>query len=140
MFLLNLLLLLASPVQADEGQFTILGQHQCAPFEGVLFNKQGISEVLAGYDRFQYACNGVVQYELSKQAALHRYEIQTLKIEHKALTQEYDLFIEQKDKEIQALVKSLKKTSPRNKTLWLVGGLIVGSATTYGAYRVFNER
>jgi len=140
MFLLNLLLLLVSPAQADEGKFTILGQHQCAPFEGVLFNKQGISGVLSGYDRFQYACNGVVQYELSKQAELHRYEIQTLKIEHKALTQEYDLFIGQKDKEIQALVKSLKKTSPRNKMWWLVGGVVVGSAATYGAYRAFDER
>ncbi len=140
MFLLNLLLMVAPPAQAETGQFTILGQHECAPFEGVLFNKQAISEVLSGYDRFQYACDNVVKYELSKQAELHRYDIETLKIEHKALTQEYDLFIEHKDKEIQALVKSLKKTSPRNKTWWFVGGLVVGSAATYGAYRVFDER
>jgi len=82
----------------------------------------------------------VVQYELKKQAELHRYDLESLKIEHKALTQEYDLFITQKDKEIQALVKSLKKTSPRNKWLWFTGGLVVGAASTYGAYRVFNEK
>lgn len=140
MWLLSLLLAFTSPAQAQEGQFTILGQNQCAPFEGVLFNKQAISEVLSGYDRFQYACDSVVQYELSKQAELHRYELETLKIEHKALTQEYDLFIVQKDKEIQALVKSLKKTSPRNKWLWFAGGVVVGSASAYGAYRAFNER
>ena len=140
MWLLSLLLVLTSPAQAEEGQFTILGQNQCAPFEGVLFNKQAISEVLSGYDRFQYACDSVVQYELSKQAELHRYELETLKIEHKALTQEYDLFIVQKDKEIQALVKSLKKTSPRNKWLWFAGGVVVGSASAYGAYRAYNER
>jgi hypothetical protein len=140
MLLLNLLLILSSPVHAEEAQFTILGQNQCAPFEGVLFNKQATSEMLSGYDRFQYACDNVVQYELKKQAELHRYDLESLKIEHKALTQEYDLFITQKDKEIQALVKSLKKTSPRNKWLWFTGGLVVGAASTYGAYRVFNEK
>jgi len=140
MFLLNLLLMIASPAQAETAQFTILGKHQCAPFEGVLLNKQAISEVLSGYDRFQYACNSVVQYELQKQSELHRYELETLRIEHKALTEEYDLFIVQKDKEIQSLVTSLKKTSPRNKTWWFVGGLVVGSAATYGAYKAFNER
>jgi len=139
MLLLSLLLMFSSPANAETAQFTILGENQCAPFEGVLFNKQATAEILSGYDRFQYACDGVVQYELNKQAELHRYEIETLKIENRALTQEYDLFIEQKDKEIHALVKSLKKTSPRNKMWWFIGGVVVGSATTYGAYRAFNN-
>ena len=140
MLLLNLLLMFSSPVHAETAQFTILGENQCAPFEGALFSKQATAEILSGYDRFQYACDGVVQYELSKQAELHRYEFETLKIEHKALSQEYDLFIEQKDKEIHALVKSLKKTSPRNKMWWLIGGVVVGSAATYGAYKAFDEK
>lgn len=140
MWLLSFLLMTSTPAYAEEGQFTILGHKQCAPFEGVLFNKQAISEVLSGYDRFQYACDSVVQYELSKQAEIHRYEIESLKIEHTALTKEYDLFIVQKDKEIQALVKSLKKTSPRNKWLWFTGGVIVGTASAYGAYKVYNEK
>tara|TARA_R110000824_G_scaffold160957_7_gene336013 strand:- start:4278 stop:4700 length:423 start_codon:yes stop_codon:yes gene_type:complete len=140
MWLLSVLLIFSSPAQAEESRFTILGLNQCAPFEGVLFNKQGIGEVLSGYDRFQYACNNVVQYELSKQAELHRYDLESLKIEHKALTNEYDLFIIQKDKEIHSLVKSLKKTSPRNKWLWFAGGIVVGGASAYGAYRAFNEK
>lgn len=140
MFLLSLLLMFSSPAQAEEAQFTILGHNQCAPFEGVLFNKQATAEILSGYDRFQYACDSVVQYELKKQTELHRYEIETFRIEHKALTEEYDLFISQKDKEIHALVKSLKKTSPRNKWLWFAGGVVVGTASVYGAYKVFNER
>jgi O6-methylguanine-DNA--protein-cysteine methyltransferase len=130
----------SSPVHAETAQFTILGENQCAPFEGVLFSKLATAEILSGYDRFQYACDSVVQYELSKLSELHRFEIESLRIEHKALTQEYDLFISQKDKEIQALAKSLKKTSPRNKTWWFIGGIVVGSAATYGAYRAFDER
>ena len=140
MWLLSILLMASSPAQAEEAKFTILGYKQCAPFEGVLFNKQAIGQVLSGYDRFQYACDSVVKYELSKQSELHRYELQSLKIEHKALTNEYDLFIMQKDKEIQSLVSSLKKTSPRNKWLWFAGGVIVGGASAYGAYRAFNEK
>ncbi len=140
MWLLSLLFVVSSPALAEEGQFTILGQNQCAPFEGVLLNKQAISEVLSGYDRFQYACNNVVKYELDKQAELHRYEIESLKIEHTALAKEYDLFIVQKDKEIQSLVKSLKKTSPRNKWWWFAGGTLVGAAANYGSYKAFDER
>jgi hypothetical protein len=140
MFLLSLILLFSPVAQAEEPQFTILGEKQCAPFEGVLFNKQAMASVLAGYDRFLPACDARVEYELGKQKEEHRLELETLKIEHSALTQEYDLFITQKDKEIQALVKSLKKTSPRNKTWWFIGGAVVGSAATYGAYRAFNER
>ena len=63
-----------------------------------------------------------------------------LKIEHKSLTDEYDLFIMQKDKEIDSLVNSLRKTSPRNKWLWFAGGLVVGTAATYGAYKAFDEK
>ena len=132
--------MISSPSPAETAQFTILGENQCAPFEGVLFSKLATAEILSGYDRFQYACDSVVQYELSKLAELHRYEIESLRIEHKALTQEYDLFISQKDKEIQVLVKSLKKTSPRNKWLWFAGGVVAGTAASYGAYKAFNER
>ena len=140
MWILSILLAISSPAHAEDARFTILGQNQCAPFEGALLNKQAIGEVLSGYDRFQYACESVIQYELDKQGERHRYEIESRQIEHKALTEEYDLFIVQKDKEIQALVKSLKNTSPRNKLWWFVGGIVVGSATTYGAYKAFNEK
>ncbi len=140
MWLLNLLFMFTLSANAEPAQFTILGHRQCAPFEGVLFNKQATAELLSGYDRFAYACDSLVQYELSKQQELHKYDLESLRIEHKALTAEYDLFITQKDKEINALVKSLKKTSPRNKTWWLIGGIVVGSAATYGAYKAFDEK
>lgn len=139
---LSLLILLSTPAQADAqaASFTILSEGQCAPFEGVLFDKYATAEILSGYDRFKPACDNRVQYELKKQQETHEYELETLRIEHQALTKEYDLFIEQKDKEIQSLVKSLKKTSPRNKWLWFAGGIVVGSAASYGAYKVYNER
>ena len=140
MFLLSLLFVLSQPAAANPAQFTILGENQCAPFEGVLLNKQATAQVLAGYDRFIPACDARVEYELGKLKKDHEYELETLKIEHRSLTQEYDLFITQKDKEIQSLVKSLKKTSPRNKTWWLVGGIVIGSAATYGAYKTFDEK
>ena len=140
MWLLSMLLTFSLPAQADDAQFTILGLNQCAPFEGVLFNKQATARVLSAYDRFIPACDARTAYELGQQEEEHRLELQTLKIEHDALTKEYDLFIMQKDKEIQLLAQSLKKTSPRNKTWWFVGGIVVGSVATYGAYKAFDER
>jgi len=140
MFLLNLLFAFTLTANAEPAQFTILGYKQCAPFEGVLLSKLSTAEVLSGYDRFLPACDNRVRYEIGKQEEKHRLELETLNIEHKARTEEYNLFIKHKDREIGALVKSLKKTSPRNKTWWFIGGVVVGSAATYGTYKVFNER
>jgi hypothetical protein len=140
MFLLNILLMFSLSAIAETSQFTILGKNECAPFEGVLFDKYATAEILSGYDRFKPACDARVDYELKRQEEKHNLEIETLKIEHKALIQEYDLFIKHKDREINALVKSLKKTSPRNKTWWFIGGVVIGSAATYGAYRAFDEK
>jgi hypothetical protein len=140
MFLLNLLFALTLTANAEPPQFTILGYKQCAPFEGVLLSKQAMAKVLSGYDRFLPACDNRVRYELDKQKEKHRLELETLNIEHNARTKEYDLFIKHKDREIEALVKSLKKTSPRNKAWWLIGGVVIGSVATYGAYKAFDER
>tara|TARA_R110000824_G_scaffold127085_2_gene287018 strand:+ start:282 stop:704 length:423 start_codon:yes stop_codon:yes gene_type:complete len=140
MFLLSSLFALTLTANADRSQFTILGYKQCAPFEGVLLSKQATAEVLSGYDRFLPACDNRVRYELGKQEEKHRLELETLNIEHNARTKEYDLFIKHKDREIEAFIKSLKKTSPRNKTWWFIGGVVAGTAATYGAYRLFDER
>jgi hypothetical protein len=54
-----------------------------------------------------------------------------LKIEHRALTDEYDLFIIQKDKEIDLLAGALRKTSPRYKWLYFTGGVVLGGLGYY---------
>ena len=140
MFLKMLLLLSLNANATEPAKFTILEYKKPAPFEGVLFDEGAISTILSNYEIAAYACDIKIDYELRKEQERHNLELQSLKIEHRALTEEYDLFIVQKDKEIQALVQSLKKTSPRNKWLWFTGGVIVGTASAYGAYRVFNEK
>jgi hypothetical protein len=61
-----------------------------------------------------------------------------MRIEHEALTKEYDLFIMQKDKEIDALANALKKTSPRYKWLYFAGGILIGTAGSYGVYKAIK--
>jgi hypothetical protein len=46
----------------------------------------------------------------------------------------------QKDKEIDFLASALKKTSPRYKWLYFAGGIVVGTAASYGMYKTLNER
>jgi hypothetical protein len=137
--LLNILMIFSLTAAAEAPQFTVLGKNQCAPYEGALFNKEATAELLTIYNRFAPACDARVAYELGKQKEDYNFQTETLKIEHKALTQEYNLFIKQKDKEIAALVKSLEKTSPRNKLWWFVGGAVAGSITTYGVHRGFSN-
>ena len=139
MFLKFLLMFSLTANATEPAKFTFLEYKQPAPFEGVLFDEFSISTILSDYDIAAYACQIRVDYELKKLEEKHRFEIEGLNIEHKALTNEYDLFIMQKDKEIDLLAKALKKTSPRHKWLYFAGGILVGTAASYGAYRAFNE-
>jgi hypothetical protein len=138
MFLKALLFSLAA--HAEPPQFTIIGQDEPAPFEGVLFNKRGIAELLVLPMEYRLDCDLEVEYQLDVQATEFHLERQNFQIRLDALTKEYNLRIEQKDIEIAALQEAMLKQAPSNKWWWFAGGIAVGVATTYGAYRVFNER
>tara|TARA_R100000664_G_C2736877_1_gene126156 strand:+ start:854 stop:1270 length:417 start_codon:yes stop_codon:yes gene_type:complete len=135
MFLKLLLMLSLTSNATEPGKFTIVEYKQPAPFEGVLFDEVGISTLLSDYEIFAYSCDIKIDYELKKLQEKHNYELESLRIEHNALTQEYDLFIMQKDKEINLLSDALKKTSPRYKWLWFAGGILIGGASSYGVYK-----
>jgi len=136
---LNLLLMLSLSANATEPpKFTILEYKAPAPFAGVLFDERAMAQMLSDYDLAMYACDIKTDYQLRIQKEEYEFKLEDLKIEHKALTDEYDLFIMQKDKEINILVDSLKKTSPRHKWLYFAGGILVGTAASYGAYRALK--
>ena len=131
MFLKLLLMFSLTANATESAKFTFLEYKQPAPFEGVLFDEFSISTILSDYDIAAYACQIRVDYELKKLEEKHRFELEGLKIEHRALTDEYDLFIIQKDKEIELLAGALRKTSPRYKWLYFTGGVILGGLGYY---------
>ena len=139
MFLKLLLMLSLSAHATEPAKFTILEYKAPAPFAGVLFDDTAIATVLSDYDIATYACQIKTDYELSKLQEKHRFELESLRIKHKALTDEYDLFIMQKDKEIGFLADALRKTSPRYQWLWFAGGVAFGAGASYGVYKKINE-
>jgi len=139
--LLKLLLMFSLSANATEpAKFTILEYKAPAPFAGVLFNEKAMAKMLADYDIYKYSCDIKMDYQIKIQKEEHEFKLENLKIEHKALTNEYDLFIMQKDREIDFLANALKKTSPRHKWLYFAGGILIGTAASYGAYKAINER
>ena len=140
MFLKLLLLLSMSAGATEPAKFTVLEYKAPAPFAGVLFDEYAMSKIMADYDILKYSCDIKTDYQLKIQKEEYEFKLENMRIEHKALTDEYDLFIMQKDKEIDLLANALKKTSPRYKWLYFAGGILVGTAASYGAYKAFNER
>ena len=138
MFLKFLLMLTMTAGATEPAKFTVLEYKAPAPFAGVLFDETAISTILSDYDIFKYSCDIRTDYELKTQEEEFNFKLENLKIEHKALTDEYDLFIIQKDKEIDLLSNALKKTSPRYKWLYFVGGILIGTAGSYGAYKALK--
>jgi hypothetical protein len=133
-------LLFSSVAYANEPpQFTILGESEPAPFEGVLFNKRGIAELLVLPMEYRMDCDLEVEYRVDVQATEFQLERDNFQIRLDALTQEYDLRIEQKDIEITALQEAMRTQAPNNKLWWFAGGVVAGAAATYAAYRGFSE-
>ena len=136
---LNLLLFLSMTAAATEpAKFTVLEYKTPAPFAGVLFDENAISKMMADYDLYKYSCDIQKDYELKIQQEEYEFKLENMKIEHKALTDEYDLFIMQKDKEIDLLANALKKTSPRYKWLYFAGGILIGTAGSYTVYKALK--
>ena len=123
----------------EPAKFAILEYKAPAPFAGVLFDENAMAKIMSDYDVYKYSCDIKTEYQIKIQQEEYEYKLENLKIEHKALTDEYDLFIMQKDKEIDLLANALKKTSPRHKWLYFAGGILIGTAASYGAYRAINE-
>ena len=140
MFLKLLLMLVMSANATEPAKFTVLEYKAPAPFAGILFDENAIAEMMAEYDVYKYSCDIKMDYQLKIQKEEYEFKLENMRIEHKALTDEYDLFIMQKDKEIDLLANALKKTSPRYKWLYFAGGILIGTAASYGAYKVLNER
>ncbi len=139
--LLSILLIFSLTANATEpAKFTILEYKAPAPFAGVLFDEKAMAKMLADFDIYKYSCDIKTEYQLKIQKEEYDFKLENLRIEHKALTNEYDLFIMQKDREINLLSDALKKTSPRHKWLYFAGGILIGTAASYGAYKAINER
>ena len=134
------IMLMIGIAQADEPQFTILGENECAPFEGVLFNKEATAELLVLEERVRLNCEATLNYELQRQRTEFDLELSNLNIRLESLQEEYDLRISEKDLEIARLQESLLNQSPQNRALWIAGGVAIGIVSTYAAYRMFNER
>lgn len=122
----------------EPAKFTVLEYKTPAPFAGVLFDENAISKIMADYDIYKYSCDIKMEYQLDLQKEEYEYKLENMRIEHKALTDEYDLFIMQKNTEIDALTNALKKTSPRYKWLYFAGGILIGTASTYAVYKTLR--
>jgi len=137
---LSVLLLLSTMAYAEDvGKFTILSQNEIAPFEGVLFDPIATADIIVARSFTSEDCEIKINHQLDKKEAEFILEIETLNIRYKSLKDEYKLIIEQKDLEIEQLRESLLEQSPSNNWWWVTGGVIAGTALTYGAYKVFNE-
>jgi len=123
----------------NPGVFAFLGENQCAPFEGILFDPTATANILTEIQTARDECNIKLTYELGKQAADYELQLQNLTIRHDALTQEYSTSLESLRRENDALGEALRKQSKKNPALWVVVGVASGIALSYGAYKVFDE-
>jgi len=133
-------LLFSLTAHAAPAQFTIVGEDEPAPFEGVLFNKRGIAELLVLPEQYRLDCDLEVEYQIDRQATEFHLERQNFQIRLDSMLKEYELRITEKDKEILALQEAIVAQAPSNKWWWFAGGVAAGVVTTYAAYRVFNEQ
>ena len=76
----------------EPAKFTILEYKTPAPFAGVLFDEYAMSQIMADYDILKYSCDIKTDYQLKIQKEEYEFKLENMKIEQKALTDEYNLF------------------------------------------------
>jgi hypothetical protein len=138
--ILSVLFLFGSVANAEDiGKFTILSQNEAAPFEGVLFDPVATADIIVAKTFTSQDCDIKLSYEIDKREIEFELERDNFNIRYESLRDEYKLTIGEKDLEISQLRESLLQQSPIKGWWWATAGAVVGVATTYGAYRVFNE-
>ena len=133
------LLLFSSTALADDGKFAVLEKAQPAPFDGVLFDKSAVADIMTEKATWQSQCDIEVEYQLDIASTEFDLERKNFNIRYDALDEEYKLIVEQKDAEIVKLQETIKKQSPPNKWWWYAGGIASGVVVTYGAYKAFRD-
>lgn len=140
MFLSLVLLFNINAYAQEVGQFTILGENEPAPFEGVLFDPIATADIITAPSFSAADCDLRLNHEIEKKEIEFELERENFNIRYEALEEEYNLIIIQKDLEIVQLRESLLNQSPRNNWWWTAGGVVAGVAITYGAYRAFDDQ
>ena len=137
MSIISSIMLMTTMALADGPKFSVLGENEPAPFEGVLFDPEATASLMSDKDFWRSQCDIEIEYQLDLQATEFALEFKNAQIRYAALSDEADMIIAKKDEEIVALHEALKKNSPNNRWFWYAGGVVTGVAATYGAYRAF---
>ena len=133
------LLLISSTALADDGKFAVLEEAQPAPFDGVLFDKAAVADIMTEKTTWQSQCDIEVEYQLDVAGTEFELERKNFNIRYEALDEEYKLIVEQKDAEIVKLQETIKKQSPPNKWWWFgVGGASGAIVTVIIAKQLTN--
>tara|TARA_Y100000034_G_C6545101_1_gene235321 strand:- start:14 stop:313 length:300 start_codon:yes stop_codon:yes gene_type:complete len=99
-----------------------------------------MAHMIVKVEQTRLDCDLNMEYEIDKLASTHKLQIDSLQIEYEALNKKHELLQQSTDSQIEKLQETLKKQSPKNNWVWFAGGVAAGMATTYGAYKVFNEQ
>jgi len=134
---LSLLISLAS---AGEAEFTFVDRNQPAPFEGTLLNPQATAELLVLPDRLKAECDIEIEYQVDLLSTERELQISNLNSRYTALNLEYQQAVQTKDLQIENLETIISSNSGVSKWVWFASGIAAGTATTYVAYRAFNEQ
>jgi len=134
---LSLLISLAS---AGEAEFTFVDRNQPAPFEGTLLNPQATAELLVLPDTLKAECDLEIEYQVDLLNTERHLEVSNLNSRYTALNLEYQQAVQTKDLQIENLETIISSNSGVSKWVWFASGLAAGTATTYVAYRAFNEQ
>ena len=112
-----------------EPQFTQLKAGDIAPFDGRLLNDEAIVK-LAVEDQFKVQqCELQIDYEKQKLGAVHKLDVQKVKVDFGAKVNILENKVELRNERIEDLEKLSKPIKP---VFYVASGFLVGAGTTIG--------
>ena len=126
--------------QEAEPIITDIIEGQTAPFSGTLLNPAAVAQMLAEKEASEAECELRIEYAEDRQQAMCDLVVDSTTASLEALQERYNTIMDIKDQEIERLTEIAIEADHRDfSTVWFVGGVIVGVATSIGiAYAVRN--
>ncbi len=126
--------------QEVEPIITDIIEGQTAPFSGTLLNPAAVAQMLAEKEASEAECELRIEYAEDRQQAMCDLVVDSTTASLEALQERYNTIMDIKDQEIERLTEIAIEADHRDfSTVWFVGGVIVGVATSIGiAYAVRN--
>lgn len=138
--LLASILLFPLATYADEGRFSLVPRGGAVKFDATCFDDEAMAKILTFSEFIAVELNAACSFEKDKMLLDHNLEIENLQIEKQGIEERYQIEIDTRDEEIEALRTIVKKNKKLNIPIVVATSIAIGFGAGFGTYHLASKQ